>query len=48
MFLLLMLIYIGARLDAPAWYWVLLLVETIMVCFRISAKFDEEEKGNGP
>lgn len=46
MLLLVMMIYIGARLDAPAWYWLFLLVEAIMVCFKINAKFDEEEKND--
>lgn len=43
MLLLIMMIYIGARLDAPAWYWLFLLVEAIVFCFNTNAKFDEED-----
>lgn len=45
MLLLIMLIYIGARLEAPAWYWLCLLVETVAICHKLNAKFDKEVKG---
>lgn len=43
MLLLIMLLYIGIELHAPAWFWVCFIIQTFGVAFKIGGMLDEEE-----
>ena len=40
---LVMLLYIGLTLNAPAWYWVCFIIQTFAVAAKVGQMLDKEE-----